>query len=628
MCGIAGIITWNREAITRDTLMSMGNRMETRGPDDYGIEIGEGWGMVHRRLSIIDLSPSGHQPMTNESGDIYLIFNGEIYNFQPLRDELVNAGHIFTSNTDSEVLIHGYEEWGESDLLQKITGMFAFALWDNKRKRLILARDRHGQKPLFIYENEGRLVFASTLPALQRGVPEKLELNRQAVLNLMAFRFIPEYTCITNGVRKLPPAHFQVFEKDSDSTPQCYWSFKPEPKLDEPVAIVQSKIKDLLLEAVEKRLFSDVPLGAFLSGGVDSRLVAWAMKESLEKVHTYTIAFEDHPYDESNLASQIAKYLGTEHTTLQADPKNTDLLTQIARHTSEPFGDSSILPSMLVAQLARQHVTVALTGDGGDELFAGYLRATNLQTTDRLRSMIGINGGRFLHKVSSVMSNIPGKLGHLAARGETLSRLIVDGALGVLSPELVWEEYERFTILAEPMRHHLQETDPITDMHLLFDRLPADSEVERQMWHDAHFMLPGDYLVKVDNATMTHSLEARSPFLDQQLWEYAVKIPTKMRMLNGQRKGLLWKLAKDEMPGLEVQKGKYGFRVPVFEWIGNEWNSYWRNLFTDSRSAENNFIDEPGVQKMLQAHAERVGDFGFTLWNLGMLELWLRENGY
>lgn len=625
MCGIAGIIHWDKSSVDTTLLQQMGESMRHRGPDDDGIQAGPGWGFVHRRLSIIDLSKAGRQPMSNEDGSIWLVFNGEIYNYSSIRKELQSRGHIFKSRTDCEILLHGHEEWGFEKLLNKINGMYAFAIWDSNVDQLLLARDPFGKKPIFVWNDNHRIIFASTLQALmQTNLDWQIDLR--SLTEYFSYCFIPEDSCVLEGVKKLLPGNSWIFTKTRNEV-KSFWQLNPIPKVDDDIEESENKVKELLIQSVGRRLNSDVPLGAFLSGGVDSSLVCWAMREHLDEVYTYTISMGNHSWDEKEYAQEVATFLGTKHEVLQADPQDISLLETIVDAYSEPFGDSSALPSLLVAKLAKDRVSVVLTGDGGDELFAGYPRVWKAYIAGVWRSRIGRLGGKVFTLLGEPLQYFPGLAGDYGKRMKTFGHFVRDGSPAQYFSNPYIPFLQKNKILGPMFNSVLSNYDPSHVCGRKFDLLPADNEAERMMWHDLHFRLTSDYLTKVDSATMYYGLEARSPFLDIELWYYAARLKTEVRMNGDKRKGFLSDLALKLLPEKAINRPKQGFGIPFYQWLRGPWYQYWRDLFSSSRACQLGFLNDKGILELLDEHCTG-SDHSIILWNLAIFELWLRKNRF
>jgi asparagine synthase (glutamine-hydrolysing) len=600
---------------------AMCERQAHRGPDSRGVFAGDGVGLGIQRLRVIDLE-TGDQPVFNEDRSIAVVLNGEIYNFRELREELQRRGHTFATNGDTEVIAHLYEEHGE-DLVAHLNGMFAFALWDERRRRLLIARDRVGKKPLFYAEYEGRLSFASELAALMADPSIPREVDPAAIDCYLAYGYIQAPRSIWRDVRKLPPAHLLVWE-EGRSRIERYWRLDYSRKLDAPRAELEEELRRQVGAAVRRRMIADVPLGALLSGGVDSAVVVSEMSAASPRpVKTFSIGFEHEGYNELPLARLTAERFGTDHEEFVVEPEAIEIVPRLVRHYGEPFADSSAIPSFYLAELTRSRVTVALNGDGGDESFAGYLRY-----------VAGSMSGGLDHVPGSLRSGV-------AAAAEVALR--AGDARGVRS-------YGRrfLTSIGEdgPGRHgalvcifSAAERDA-----LLADRVPAEArgateEVIAGPWREASgrsrldvlletdvgTYLPGDLLVKMDIASMAHSLEARSPLLDHELMEFAASLPAGMKTSLGRKKRILRSAYRGRVPDEVLDGKKRGFGVPLGAWFRNELRDFTRDVLLDSRTLDRGLLRAEPVRALLDQHDLGGSDRSMQIWTLLMLELWQRE---
>lgn len=634
MCGICGKLVFGvggEEAVTEPLLKAMSGEMIHRGPDGGGVLVRHyrdlSVGLGHRRLSIIDLSEAGRQPMANEDGTVWVMFNGEIYNFQQLRPALEAKGHRFRSRTDTEVIVHLYEQYGDS-FVDHLRGMFALAVWDEPRQRLVLARDRLGQKPLFYSDSGGRFWFASELNALLEDPSVDRELDLGALVDYLTVAYIPAPSSIFRKVRKLPPAHLLVWEKGR-SRIERYWSVQREPKWTAGEEEYIEGIRERLEECTRLRLASDVPLGALLSGGIDSSVVVATMAGLMDSpVKTFSIGFEVEIFNELEFAREIARRFGTEHCEFIVRPNAVEVLPRLVWHFGEPFGDSSALPTYYLAQMTRQYVTVALNGDAGDETFGGYERyvATGLGVRlDRLPAA-------FRRAARSAFRALLGNPLHEKGFRRRLRRFS-DTLL--LSPQ---ERYFRWvSILQKEMQHQmlsqtLRDSTEGTGNHPLlesylraWDGLGIQDPVERVMTLDLETYLPGDLLVKMDVMTMAHSLEARSPFLDHKFVEMAASIPTPMKIRRGRTKYILRRAFQGRLPERILGRGKMGFGVPLARWFRGELREYAREVLLDPSALRRGYFREEGLRDLLETHAAGREDHGFLIWSLLVLELWHRH---
>ena len=622
MCGIAGIIgvehDWRADPLV---IHRMCDTIVHRGPDDEGLYIHGHVGLGMRRLSIIDLS-SGHQPIHNEDETIWVVFNGEIYNFQELRPDLEGRGHHFYTNTDTEVIVHLYEEYG-SAFVKKLRGMFAIALWDEQLRRLILARDRFGKKPLYYALHKGSLLFGSEIKALLAAAPELAEVAPQGVLDFFYFGYVPDPHTAFVGINKLPAGHILEFAAGQARVSE-YWDLPAfntyAPNSEEECL---DELERRLSEAVRIRLISDVPLGALLSGGVDSSTVVALMSRIGSKpVKTFTIGFADHPdFNELRYARLVARRFATEHHELIVEPDFEETLDKLTRSLEEPFADSSMIPTYFVSRLAREHVTVALAGDGGDELFAGY---------DRYRITLG-------RRIWDVIPRWMGGLyrtyfyPHLpiAMRGRKFAFNITlpwhDRYLDSMSflPALDRERSlfsDEFLGLAENCE------DPLDMFRMYFKKAPANDALSQLLYLDAKTYLNGDILTKVDRMSMAVSLEVRAPLLDHVFAEWVTGLQSKWKFRGGHQKYILKKLAERVgVPREVLYRPKKGFSLPLVHWMRRELKSKITDVLLEPRSLQRGYFKPQVVRALLDEHFRERRDHSYTLWELLIFEMWHRN---
>jgi asparagine synthase (glutamine-hydrolysing) len=594
---------------------SMSETLRHRGPDDHGL-----WsspdrrvGLGHRRLSIIDLSAAGHQPMQDASGRLHISFNGEIYNYIELREELVRLGHIFRTATDTEVIVEAYREWG-LDAANKLNGMFAFALHDTDSRRLFLARDRAGEKPLFYRHGRGMFAFGSELKALMRDPAFDRVIDPFALNQYLAFGYIPVDSCIFKGVRKLPQGCAMTYDLDSDTVRVWpYWTLPPPVGSEAPAEEeLVEELERLLLDSVRMRLIADVPVGIMLSGGVDSSLVtAMAARVSSKPVRTFNISFPGHgAADESPFARIVARHFGTQHVELAAEPATVDLLPELARQYDEPMADSSMVPTYLVSRLIRQDATVALGGDGGDELFGGYLHYEWVRRQDLVRRMLPPPLRRL---VSAFGRKLP-----IGIRGRHyLASSDRDIDWSIAHANVYFDVQTRRRLLA-PSGVPVDESPELRKSTLGIGR----SAVQRAMAMDFRTYLVDDILVKVDRASMLTSLEVRAPLLDPRIIDFAYgSVPDSLRAWRGQRKVLLRKLARKVLPPeLDITR-KQGFSLPLGAWFRGDWGRYMREVLLD---AEGSFFDVGTIQSLIAGQEMGLVNI-HRLFALTIFELWRRE---
>lgn len=616
MCGIIGIAS--RLAVTDRAWLAVGrDAMSHRGPDDAG----EWWsadgvvGLGHRRLAIIDLSPGGHQPMQDITGGLTIVFNGEIYNFADLRQELLAKGHDFRTHSDTEVILAAYREWG-TGCLSRLNGMFAFAIYDERQKKLFMARDRAGEKPFFYALSDGVLRFASELKGLMADPSMPRRIDHEALDCYLAMGFVPGERCMLQGVKKLPPAHALEFNLQSgQSRLWCFWQL---PQLEaaaghaDDIALLD-ELEALLEDSVRRQLVADVPVGVLLSGGVDSSLVTAMAVRASAKVKTFTIRFPGYAkYDETEHARLIARHFGTEHVELEAAESTVDLLPLLARQFDEPMVDSSMIPTYLVSRLIREHCSVALGGDGGDELFGGYGHYNRLLWLQQKFGQIPLS-------VRSPIALAAEKLLPMGFKGRNwLQGLGVDLDHGLPLIASLFDRSARMELMSQTNKW------PTVAEAIREQRIPATNELlQRATRMDYGNYLPEDILVKVDRASMLNSLEVRAPLLDYRLAEFAFgKVPAHLKATSTSRKILLKKLCGRILPPEFDQQRKQGFSIPLASWLQKEpWQSYFREVLLGS---ENTFFNHKAVSKLLDGQAQGRAN-SERLFALVMFELWRRE---
>jgi asparagine synthase (glutamine-hydrolysing) len=642
MCGIAGILLAQNAADPGRLALAraMAETMHHRGPDGGGVWIDRGAGvaLAHRRLAIVDLSDAGHQPMLSHGDGLIMTFNGEVYNFCHLRPELEALGHRFRGHSDSEVMLAAFESFGIEPALKRFAGMFAFGLWDKRDRVLHLVRDRMGKKPLYVALVEGALIFASELKAIRAFPGFRPAVDSKALAMVLRHGFVPEGHCIWEDVLKLPPGTMLSVRAEHLTTGSLdglrerirpWWSLaevaeagQREP-LDLTVPELEDELDRLLRIAVGQRMVADVPLGAFLSGGIDSSTVVALMQaQSSRPVHTFTIGFSETNFDEAHHASKVAQYLGTEHTEFRVTPAEArSVIPDLPRIWDEPFADESQIPTFLVAQLARQHVTVALSGDGGDECFGGYARHF---IPTRLSPIFGLPlrlrksaASALLMLGSGAWESILGTLPFPASLRRMLSGGNLQKFAGALEAADEHELYERLTTLGSrpltlaPIAAAVGKVPPLPD------------SVGRFIYRDMTGYLPGDILVKLDRATMAASLEARCPFLDHRVVEFAWRLPTDIKVYKGQGKWLLRRLLRRYLPEALFERPKQGFNVPVGAWLAGPLRGWAEELLATARIRREGFLDPERVQASWREHLSGRRDRAGELWAVLMIEAWL-----
>jgi len=624
MCGICGIFDAEGQAPAQQALLRrMSDSLAHRGPDNDGFHIAAHCGLGHRRLKIIDLSPLGKQPMTNEDESLWLSFNGEIYNYLELRPELVKRGHRFRSQSDTEVMLHLYEDEGE-DFLKLLNGMFALSLWDERRKRLILARDRFGKKPLYYYNDGRRLLFGSELKALLADPSVPRELNLEALSTYLALGYVPCPATIFKNIHKLPPASHMVVERSDEGRvrlrgPQRYWNLKyrPDAKLTEGDCV--ARIRELVRDAVRIRMFSDVPLGAFLSGGVDSSTVVAAMAGvSQQPVETFSIGFDQSSFDELPYAEQVAKQFGTRHHTFQCTPDALEVLPTLVHHFDEPFADSSAIPTYYVSKIARQQVTVALSGDGGDEVFAGYTRYDNGMQRQGWSRLLPEPVIRAAFRIATELYPV-GSRGWGILHRNSLAPL--DSYMADVS---LFQPREKRKLLSEALRVH--GNGNVFGLARSFASQTGSDEFLSQMQYvDEMLYLPDDILVKVDRASMAVALETRAPLLDYRLAEFMATVPAGLRMRNGEKKYLLRRAMRGMLPDAILDRPKRGFTVPIARWFTREAGAFARETLTSRAVRERGLFHPSEVDRLVARLDSDRRVVAEKVWALLFFELWCQR---
>jgi asparagine synthase (glutamine-hydrolysing) len=619
MCGIAGYFNSRDGGLADPAVVdAMCRALTHRGPDDQGILTDGKLGFGMRRLSIIDLS-TGHQPIANESKSVWVVFNGEIYNYRDLAKWLIDRGHHLSTSSDTEVIVHLYEELGP-ECVHKLRGMFAFALWDRDHDRVFIARDRLGVKPLYYFWDERRLVFGSELKAVLAHPDVRCELDYSAILYYLRYGYIPDPLTPFEHIAKLPPGHVMTVTAGTLSVAQYWDGARPGSNgaitPSEQASVEQ--LQTLLDEAVSLRLISDVPLGAFLSGGIDSSLVVAVMARHMgQPVKTFSIGFEEAAYNELPHAGRVARHIGTDHHELMVGPQECGLIEELVRHFDEPFGDPSSIPTYCLSKLTAQYVKVALSGDAGDELFAGYDRYR--MDLDRHRLALPNEVKRLLGIASDLLPE--GFYGRrwmrslaLPAPARYLENISHTAPLGLMR------------IVSDEFRGHLQGDQQAERlMTRYFDRVADTSWLAQLQYFDTKTYLPADVLTKVDRMSMAHSLEVRGPFLDHVLVEYVSRLPAKMKFRDGISKYLLKQVASRYLPSEIVHRKKQGFGVPLEYWFkGESLKGYVRDILFDSRSRARGLLRHSEVERLVVRYERGCHELATLIWMLAVLETWCR----
>jgi asparagine synthase (glutamine-hydrolysing) len=626
MCGICGQVNFTPTEVERADLARMCEALVRRGPDGQGVHVAGQAGLAQRRLSVIDLRTAGVAPLSNEDGTVWVTFNGEIYNFRELRADLDARGHRFRTDTDTEVIVHLYEEHGIG-CVSRLHGMFAFAIWDGPRRRLLAARDRLGKKPFYYAQTSQTLVFASSIASLRLNPAVSLEPDYRALDDFLTYQYIPSPQTAFRNIRKLQPAHYLIWEHGRGVKVERYWS-PPLPRDENrggDSRDLESEIVQRLARAVERRLVSDVPLGAFLSGGVDSSAVVGLMaRASQGPVRTFSIKFDEPDFDESPYARAVAERFKTDHHEFTVRPDAVAVLPQLVREYGEPFGDSSALPTFYLSQLTRQHVTVALSGDGGDETFAGY---------DNYGAVSAWNRADRLPR--AVRRGLDSTIGTLVrqAPATRAARRLARGSTMLAAPVP-----ERFRLQSSIMKPEEKQAAYTARFRQLIDAAPAAAEgpatpaipegvdpVDWMMWHDLQYYLPDCLMVKVDVASMAHGLEVRSPFLDHEFVEFAATIPANLKRDAEGGKRILKRALNGLLPADVLYRPKKGFGVPLRRWFGTDLLAMLRASLLDERAARRGLFDQSYISRMIDDLTAGRHDWSARLWALLWLEVWFRE---
>jgi asparagine synthase (glutamine-hydrolysing) len=618
VCGIAGLIRRQGESATPAEVRRMCDTIVHRGPDDEGIYTRGHAGIGMRRLSIIDLA-GGHQPIHNEDAGVWVVYNGEIYNFPELRKDLESRGHQFYTHSDTEVIVHLYEEMG-SDCIQHLRGMFAIALYDERRDSLLLARDRLGKKPLYYAHKDGRLYFGSEIKTILAVAPELAsDINQRALLQFFSLQYIPDPNSAFRSISKLPPGHLLEYSRGEAKIRQ-YWDLPAygTNRIESEEECLQ-QLEEHLAEAVRIRLISDVPLGALLSGGVDSSLVVALMARASDRpVKTFSIGFGKQDFNEAPFARAVAERFSTEHHEFTVEPNVSETLMYLTRMMEEPFGDSSMIPTYHVSRIARQHVTVALTGDGGDELFAGYDRYPIHLGRMKYERIPDWMGRSFRHAVYPRIS--------ASAKGR---RFLFNVSLPPRERYLDTVSYlpaerERSLFSDDFLSASTAGSDPLQEVSRFYDEAQAPDRISRLLYLDTKSYLTGDVLTKVDRMSMATSLEVRCPILDHVFVEWVTGLPTRWKYRGGVRKYLLKKIAhRLGVPGLD--RPKQGFAMPLTHWWGSELKNDLLPILTEPKTLQRGYLNETAVRSLVNEHLTGRRDRAQDLWLLLIFELWHRN---
>jgi len=635
MCGIAGFLTKNYEQLTTNDLVAMGNAISHRGPDAHGEYLDNSVGLCHRRLSILDLSEAGNQPMFSDDENVVIVFNGEIYNFLELRQDLEQEGVSFRSGTDTEVIIKLYEKLGVN-CLEKLNGMFAFALWDKKLNKLFIARDRLGKKQLYYYQEEeqeqtpgqlkahegfGKFAFGSEIKAILALPDIKKEIRLDAVHDFFAYQYIPDPKSIFKHIHKLPPAHYMVIEQGK-ITIEKYWqlSFAQQSKCDEKQNV--NILQNLITETTKRRMISDVPLGAFLSGGVDSSgVVATMSKLSDKPIKTCTIAFDNKKYNEAEFAKSVAEQYGTEHHEFLVHQNVADSIEHIVSFFDEPFADPSLIPTFFVSELARKEVTVAIAGDGGDEVFAGYEK----YATDHVENQLRNKFPDWIRK--TIFPSLARGFGlvnlDVFKRAKSLlTSLSVSPQMGfyITNSFITDEAWDQ--LATTDVKEQLGDYHPSSFTLEKYNEADGPDHLSKILYTDMKTYLTGGILVKVDRMSMANSLEVRAPILDKEIIEFAATLPSDLKFKNKEKKYILKEAFKPYLTDDILYRKKMGFSVPLAQWFRVEIKEIAQRYLIDEVSGLVTIFDLQQVNKVWSEHQHEQRDHSALLWSMLMFEMW------
>jgi asparagine synthase (glutamine-hydrolysing) len=625
MCGIAGFAdrnihdTWRRGSAGADgaaaLLRGMCDAIRHRGPDDEGMHVAPGAAIGMRRLSIIDLA-TGHQPIHNEDSTVWVVFNGEIYNYAPLRAELEARGHRFYTASDTETIVHAYEQWGQG-AFARLRGMFAIAIWDSRDGTLLLARDRVGIKPLHYTVAGDRLYFGSEIKSILAAI-EAPALDLAALDHYLSFLYTPRDATIFAGIRKLPPGHALRWRRGEIDVTR-YWQMPADERMPASEGEAVEALREVLRDAVRSHLMSEVPLGAFLSGGVDSSLVVALMAEASPRpISTFSIGFDDPQFDELDHARVVARHFGTDHHEFVVKPDALAIIDDIIEHFDEPFGDWSAIPTWYVSEMARRHVTVVLSGDGGDELFGGYDRYfphPRVAAFDRWSPP----GTR------AVASLVWPRLPHGATGKNFLRRVSRDPQGRYLDEIGCFQGDEKDALLTADLRRRLGRSDAEERLGSHFGRFAGLPWHGQMMRFDFETYLPEDILTKVDRMSMAHSIESRVPLLDNEVVEFAARVPASLKVRNGRRKHILKEAAAGLVPAEVLTRRKQGFGVPVGTWFRGDLREFFSDVLLSTRARQRGYFEPAFVDRIVREHVTGRRDHQLHLWALVVFELWHRH---
>jgi len=620
MCGIVGLVRNDGKPIDEGLLARMNEAIRHRGPDEDGFYVNGSVGLAMRRLAIIDLK-SGQQPIHNRDRTAWIVFNGEIYNYLELREKLEKLGHTFYTNSDTEAIVHAYDQYG-SDCPKHLRGMFAFAIWDERTQELFLARDRVGKKPLLYAEVNGQLVFGSEFSAILLHPDVSKEIRPEAIDCYLSFMCVPAPLTAYRAIKKLEPGHSLRWRKGEVKT-ERYWQPDFSKKLDISEEEAGERAIEILRDAVKVRLMSEVPLGAFLSGGIDSSaVVALMSQESSEKVKTFSIGFEEQDFSELQHAKRIAEHVGADHHEFIVRPDAVEILPMLVEHYGEPYADSSAVPTYYVARETRRHVTVALNGDGGDESFAGYERYIAMGLTEKYRKVPAFFRESLIKEAVNRIPTSPIRKSTVNSAKrllEVVSKPRVNRYMHWMS---VFNEGLKEPLYSDAFREQTDRAFAASFLDTWFKKANGNGPVDTLLLTDLMTYLPNDLLVKVDIATMAVSLEARSPFLDHHVIEFAASLPERLKLRRLTTKYLLKKVLRRLLPAENLDRRKMGFGVPIGHWFRGKMQPFLREVVLSDKALRRGLFKPEVVKQLVEQHTRSERDYSHQLWTLLMLELW------
>ena len=623
MCGIAGIVRNDGKPVDEQLLARMNDAIRHRGPDEDGFYVNGSVGLAMRRLAIIDLK-SGQQPIHNKDRSSWIVFNGEIYNYLELREKLEKLGHTFYTNSDTEAIVHAYDEFG-TDCPKHLRGMFAFAIWNERSQELFLARDRVGKKPLLYAEVNGQLVFASEFSALLLHPDVSRDIQPEALDYYLSFMCIPAPLTAYRAIRKLEPGHWLRWHNGNVER-QRYWQPDFTKKLDIDEEEAGERTIEILREAVRVRLMSEVPLGAFLSGGIDSSaVVALMSQESSERVKTFSIGFDEQDFSELHHARRVAEHVGAEHHEFIVRPDAIEVLPLLVEHYGEPYADSSAVPTYYVAKETRKHVTVALNGDGGDESFAGYERYIAMGFTEKYRRVPSFLRESVIRDMVDLIPAPPNGRSRVKSAQRMLSVVSLPKVDRYTRWVSVFNEETKQPLYSDFFRQQTREANATGLLAEWFKRANGIGILDAMLLTDQMTYLPNDLLVKVDIATMAVSLEARSPFLDHHVIEFAASLPQNLKLRRLTSKYLLKKVLRKLLPNENLNRRKMGFGVPIGHWFRGKMQPFLREVLLSDKALRRGLFKADTVRQLIELHTTGERDYSHQLWTLLMLELWFNR---